>query len=47
MTIVMTSELSILFIQALNEPGTFELVHERVVDERFDAHVGDLWVELD
>jgi hypothetical protein len=45
---IIASELSILFIQALNEPGTFELVHERAVDQRFDAHLGDLglsWVK--
>ena len=44
--VIMVTGLSILFIQALDEPGAFELVHERVVDERLDAHFGDLWVEL-
>ena len=38
--------LNVFLRQALNKARAFELVHERVVDKIFDAHLGDLGVEL-
>src|SRR6266481_9548586 len=41
-----TCEYLILFVNGLNVTGAFELIHERIIDDIFEANVAHFGVDL-